>query len=583
MAQYLSNLPIGAKIKFGKHSITGEPAEDIIWTIVAKNHTDAGYPSKSVTLLTDRIIDLRCFDAPEPSNNNSSIGSSGNNRYSLSNINTWLNSSAGEGQWYIATHDADEPPSDSSTYGSETAYEGNPGFLYYFTATERNAILNASIKTLRTTEDGMSLTYDTVSCKIFLPSVTEVGIENEAAMSEGDIWDLFGSREQRVRISYATQQVSEYCAFKDKPALDQTWTWRLRTPLISSAQHVRNVSTDGGVNTATAAAGYIGVRPATNISSSQLVSDTTDLDGCYTCVWNSAPNTPSTINVSPNPLIAGEGVTVSWSTVTDPDGDAVQYALEQSINGGAFSSLYTGTETSYKLIAPSSGTKAQYRVRAYDKSLAYSSYRTSENISILSNNAPEISGENTDLGAKSEGFTYEYIVSDDHTEQIHITERLNGVTQRTYYATSGATNTLTISGSAWLSLPNGVHTITITAKDNNGYNVVERRLTFTKLVNECTVKNSIPYPATTMPTRIKVEVVRNAPPEALFKVEVCNNGYDSSPTWEDATSTVKGGLVHTFSNNKKTATNWGVVIRVTLNRNGGSGDCYIKSIGGNFE
>ena len=71
MAQALSNLPIGAKVKFGKHSVNGETAQPITWVVVAKNHT--GYPSNSVTLLTEKIIDLRAFDAKEPNNSDKEI------------------------------------------------------------------------------------------------------------------------------------------------------------------------------------------------------------------------------------------------------------------------------------------------------------------------------------------------------------------------------------------------------------------------------------------------------------------------------------------------------------------------------
>ena len=65
MAQALSNLPLGAKIKFGRYSVNGEAAEEIKWIVVARNHS--GYPSNSVTLLTEGVIDLRSFDAREPS------------------------------------------------------------------------------------------------------------------------------------------------------------------------------------------------------------------------------------------------------------------------------------------------------------------------------------------------------------------------------------------------------------------------------------------------------------------------------------------------------------------------------------
>ena len=64
MAQKLSNLANKSKVKFG--SLYGSP---IIWLVADKNH--AGYPSNSVTLVTNQIIKMLCFDATEPSNGNS--------------------------------------------------------------------------------------------------------------------------------------------------------------------------------------------------------------------------------------------------------------------------------------------------------------------------------------------------------------------------------------------------------------------------------------------------------------------------------------------------------------------------------
>ena len=86
-----------------------------------------------------------------------------------------------------------------------------------------------------------------------------------------------------------------------------------------------------------------------------------------------------------------------------------------------------------------------------------------------------------------------------------------------------------------------------------------------------------------MPTRIVLSVTRSVAFGAIFKVEVCNNGYDASPTWEDATVAVTSSLVYAFENVSKTADNWGVMVRVTLDRNGSTGACYVSAIGGNFE
>jgi hypothetical protein len=132
-----------------------------------------------------------------------------------------------------------------------------------------------------------------------------------------------------------------------------------------------------------------------------------------------------------------------------------------------------------------------------------------------------------------------------------------------------------------LALPNGSHTFTIRATDGMDSSV--RTYTFTKLVNSFTIQNTTPLQSTNMPTRIMMVVTRVIPSAATFKVEVCNNGYDTSPTWEDATSTVVSGRVYQFTNKTKTATKWGVKYRITVNRNGATGACYISAIGGNFE
>ena len=103
MAQKLSNLANKSKVKFG--SLYGSP---IVWIVADKNH--AGYPSNSVTLVTNQIIKMLCFDATEPSNGNSHRRGYGNNRYIFSNLRQWLNSPAAAGQCYTAHHSADQPP-----------------------------------------------------------------------------------------------------------------------------------------------------------------------------------------------------------------------------------------------------------------------------------------------------------------------------------------------------------------------------------------------------------------------------------------------------------------------------------------
>mgnify|MGYP007030125331 CR=1 FL=1 len=56
MAQLLSNLAVGAKVKFGRYQVASEVAQEIIWKIAAKNHSSTpAYPANAITLITEKI------------------------------------------------------------------------------------------------------------------------------------------------------------------------------------------------------------------------------------------------------------------------------------------------------------------------------------------------------------------------------------------------------------------------------------------------------------------------------------------------------------------------------------------------
>lgn len=575
MAQNLSNLPIGAKIKFGKYSVNGETAQDIVWIIAAKNHSSTpAYPTNSITMLTEKIIDYRCYDAAEPNSNvDGRRRDGGNNRYSLSNIDQWLNKD--DTSWYVKQHNYDQSPNSTTYVYGGTHYSTRPGFLNAFTTDEKDAILSTNIRVITSYVDGAN--YEDISRKIFLPSTTEVGFANENNIAEGATWGYFigGSR-----VAYLTQQAFENTLTIYKPiSIETAGIWWLRTPNYSSSSRARLTRGDGEIGHTEAYEGTCGIRPALNLSSTLSVSNTTDGDGCYTVVWSSAPPAPSTLNVST--VYGGKSTTITWGSVTDPDGEAVSYQLEQSLDGGEYTTLYTGSNLSYTTIVPFGITSVQFRVKAISKTNVSSEYTTSSSIPVINNNAPVIDGSDSSLGIKIDGFTQTYSVTDANNNVVTITEAIDGIKIRSYVATLGAINTFDITGNTWLALSNGIHTMTITATD--GLDNAVRTYTFTKALTSFTVQKTTAIEASAMPARIKVSVVKNIPSEATFKVEVCNNGFDSNPTWEDATSVVLSELTYEFKNTTKTATKWGVNIRVTVMRNKGSGACYITSIGGNWE
>lgn len=577
MAQLLSNLPIGAKVKFGKYSVNGEAAQSIIWLVVAKNHSSTpAYPTNSVTLLTEKIIDLRAIDGWEPDNPDTSRASYGNNRYSLSNIDQWLNKDAAAGAWYSAQHSADHEPTSSVMMFTSSSYSTRPAFLNAFSDREKNAILNTTIRVAKASVDGAG--YEDVSRKVFLASATEVGISTGSGINEGARWSYFGTNS---RMASLTSQAFSYANASSKPSdVSEKWSWWLRTPDSATSYLAYNVRKDGEDTTTAVCHGNKGIRPALNLLSTLNVSDATDSDGCYTVIPNSAPSSPASIAV-PATIYGGKSNPISWSSATDVDGDAVTYHLECSINGGSYTQIYSGTSAAYAHLVPFGTPSVAYRVKATDPQGASSAYTISATKTVVNNNAPVISGADSGLGVKSSGFTGTYTITDANNNAVTVTESIDGVQIRALVATLGQAITYGVTGNTWLALPNGSHTLTIRATD--GIDSTVRTYTFTKLVDSFTIQNSTPWVSTTRPSRIMLVVTRNIPSGATFKVEVCNNGLQGSPTWEDCTDAVKSGLVHVFSNQSNLAASWGVRVRVTVARNGAAGACYVSAIGGNFE
>ena len=574
MAQLLSNLPVGAKVKFGKFQIKTETPWDIVWIIAAKNHV--GHPANSITLLAEKCVEGLAFDAREPNNADAGRKTEGNNRYSVSNIDQWLNSS--NENWYVSKHSTDAPPTQENliSYVTSIEYYSRKGFLYHFTNKERTSLLDTTIRCPLNAIDGAN--YEDINRKIFLPSVTEVNFGQVNGMLEGNAWEWF------------IQNPSLECGMLESARINSSYGGRPSSPTGTmiwwsrSAAAARNTSYAGtfsstGFYSASAAAASYGVRPALNLSSSLKISDTTDGEGCYTFVWNTVPNKPSTITTPT--IYGGKSNSISWAKATDPDGDTVTYTLECSVNGGSYTQIYSGTALSYTHLVNFGTSYVTYRVKATDSYGESSGYTTSASLTVVNNYAPVISDADANLGVKSTGFTGTYSVTDANNNAVTVTESIDGVQIRSLVATLGATITYDITGNTWLALPNGAHTLTIRATD--GLDSTVRTYTFTKLVDKFRIENSTPWASSTMPTRIMLVVTRNIPTGAGFKVEVCNNGNDTEPTWEDATDAVTSGLVHVFTNTSKVSSTWGVKFRVTVRRYDAAGACYVSAIGGNFE
>ncbi|SHI21891.1 hypothetical protein SAMN02745823_03816 [Sporobacter termitidis DSM 10068] len=268
MAQPISNLAVGAVVKSLDTTYNGAVIRFKI------GHISGG----RVKLCTERIITLKCFDAKEASNPNSGRAAGGNNMYSVSNIDQWLNSLAGAGAWYSARHTYDAPPNNANVYSNYNEYDAEAGFLSHFETAFRDAIQDTTIRVVRNTvTDGGS--YEDITRKVYLLSRTEVGQANENGIAEGSKWDLFSDNNSRLAMPTAEAvSASEYT--DAALSSSQNWQYWLRTP-ISSSSSVQRYAIPAGGGSSDAYYGYQGIRPALELLSSALVSDAADTDGAY--------------------------------------------------------------------------------------------------------------------------------------------------------------------------------------------------------------------------------------------------------------------------------------------------------------
>lgn len=301
-----------------------------------------------------------------------------------------------------------------------------------------------------------------------------------------------------------------------------------------------------------------------------------------TVVNNNAPSAPPSIAV-PNDVKGGSTLVISWTAASDSDGNLSGYILERSTNGGStYTQVYKGNALTYTDTITKGWATVMYRVKAYDSYNAQSGYTTSTKRTVDNNTAPTITTSSAaSLGTKSSGFTVSYSVDDvDASDTLTVTEKLDGTTKRTYTATRKTTNSFAVTGEYFQKITNGSHTMTVTVTD--GKATVTKTFTFTKAVTAASITLAKPMEADAQITLCAITVGGLIPADAVFKVEVTNNGKDSSPVWEDATTEARNGRNHLFTN-QTAANGFAFNFRVTAERGASGESGYIASIQGGFQ
>jgi hypothetical protein len=282
-----------------------------------------------------------------------------------------------------------------------------------------------------------------------------------------------------------------------------------------------------------------------------------------TVIQNEAPDDISTISVPD--LIGGATARITWSATTDPDNNLTGYILERSVDSASYTQIYKGANTYYDDTITKGWQTVSYRVKAYDSYGEESGYTTSTAYSVNNNETPTISGADSDLGVVA-GFSYVYSVNDANTDQtLTVTVSLDGTQVESFQATRNTNYTYTIAEEDWLQLKPTSHTVVIKVDDANG-GVATRTITFSREQKSLSVTLISPFECDEMATRMYATVSGSFPSGCVFKFYASNNAFDTSPVWQDVTDEVQMKKKFYFSNTTKTASKWGVSLKLEVER-----------------
>lgn len=273
-------------------------------------------------------------------------------------------------------------------------------------------------------------------------------------------------------------------------------------------------------------------------------------------------------------------------TIHDDDNDSV--TVVEKLNGSVrrtLSNVQKDTEISLNISESDIkslkvGNKNTIEIVASDSrgATAFRRYYFTRN-----NLAPTISGNDKHIGVVKDKFEYVFSISDVEKDTIYYSTYLdNKLLSKQVEAVDGKKYATVIDGMDMIKLEPGKHTFKIVAVDAQG-SKSERIITFSRDVQTLIMMLKEPFATDVQSKKVLVTPGWSVAKGAEYRVEVCNNGFDENPTWEDATGMVDLSKAYVFQNNRKTAEKWGVNIRLMIERKNAKTNSYITGIGGAFE
>ena len=187
-------------------------------------------------------------------------------------------------------------------------------------------------------------------------------------------------------------------------------------------------------------------------------------------------------------------------------------------------------------------------------------------------------------GAISVKPSFNYKVTDPDGNTMTVTESIDGITFNTRTGVASGTQlTFTPTDLAWLRtrIKQTVN-LTIKADDGKG-GVTTSNYPITRTTPAIDMQLKTPFETDIAARRLLIKLEGSLPIDANVSVQACNNAFDTSPTWENATSLVLSGFPYLFTNKTKTAAKWGVSFKVRIERGSSTQPIYLDYLGGAFD
>lgn len=379
------------------------------------------------------------------------------------------------------------------------------------------------------------------------------------AYNTGQSVEAYTCTTQHWVISYG--HISEdavYMCYFDK-MLDGWMHYTAANPEPNDTDYFGNYNYQD-IGASSTAAGYIPIL--------KLINSTPTISGKDENLKDKTSNFSITYSVNDND-VADE------LTVTEKLNGRIIRTLKNPVKGSVlsliiseelFASLIMGTTNTIE-IEVTDGSATTYRRYTF----------------VKTNSAPFITytGQ-ADLGELTTKPSITYSVKDNEGDAITVTEKLNGEVINQFSATTNTNYTVGITDMFWLTCGTNTNTVEIIASDALGGSS-SKTITFSRKITKLQIvmKNAIETDAKATKILVSPQWTTTG---GVGKVEVCNNGFDASPTWEDMTTMSVLNRPYTFTNSTKTAAKWGIKIRLTLTKNEGyEGEVAIYGFGGAFE